>query len=162
MMTVEEAIKSSQCFGIAFDPTVKECSQCDVHLRCEQKCRMGRAMIPTRPMPTLLADEMDFNDMVSDPKPAAKPAPKPSTKPSQASTPSKPTAPPPAPKKTVKDALKAKTYSADMPEFKGLTLQQMEDMVVERGGDLAEFEKYKVENIRRMRLTMFLKKTYEI
>ena len=49
-----------------------------------------------------------------------------------------------------------------MPEFKGLSMAQMEQMVIERGGDLADFDKYKAENIRRMRLTMFLKSTYEV
>lgn len=151
-MTTEEMINASQCFGVAFDPTVSECKQCDVHLRCEQKCRMGRAMIPTRPMSTMLAGPMDVLEP-DNPQPKSAPAPKPKTTlPHQSST----------PKKTVKDAVKSKNYSPDMPEFKGLTLQQMEKMVVERGGNLADFDKYKAENIRRMRLTMFLKKTYEV
>lgn len=150
-MTTEEMINASQCFGVAFDSTVSECKQCDVHLRCEQKCRMGRAMVPTRPMPTMLASSMDVLEPDSTPQQPAKPT----------ST-SKPKMTSPPIKKTVKDTVKSKSYDPAMPEFKGMTLQQLEKMVVERGGDLAEFDKYKAENIRRMRLTMYLKKTYEI
>lgn len=151
-MTTEEMIQASQCFGVAFDPTVSECKQCDVHLRCEQKCRMGRAMVPTRPMSTMLAGPMDVLEP-TDNQSKSTSTPKPKTAPAQQSAP---------PKKTVKDAVKSKNYDPAMPEFKGLTLQQLEKMVVERGGDLAEFDKYKAENIRRMRLTMYLKKTYEV
>lgn len=155
-MTTEEMIQASQCFGVAFDPTVSECKQCDVHLRCEQKCRMGRAMVPTRPMSTMLADPMDVLEPDTAPQqPKVTSTPKP-----KASTPAPAQTSPP--KKTVKDAVKSKNYSPDMPEFKGLTMAQLEKMVVERGGDLAEFDKYKAENIRRMRLTMYLKKTYEV
>lgn len=154
-MTTEEMINASQCFGVAFDPTVRECKQCDVHLRCEQKCRMGRAMMPMRPMSTMLAGPMDVlepatTSQQSKPTSASKPK---TSAPVQPSTPIK---------KTVKDAVKSKNYDPLMPEFKGLTLQQLEKMVVERGGNLVDFEKYKAENIRRMRLTMYLKKTYEI
>lgn len=152
-MTTEEMIQASQCFGVAFDPTVSECKQCDVHLRCEQKCRMGRAMVPTRPMSTMLAGPMDVLEPTDKPQSKPTSTPKPKTAPAQQSAP---------PKKTVKDAVKSKSYDPAMPEFKGLTLQQLEKMVVERGGDLAEFDKYKAENIRRMRLTMYLKKTYEV
>lgn len=154
-MTTEEMINASQCFGVAFDPTVSECKQCDVHLRCEQKCRMGRTTMPTRPMSTMLAGPMDvLEPATTSQQPKSTPTSKPKT--STSAQPSTPI------KKTVKDAVKSKNYDPAMPEFKGLTLQQMEKMVVERGGDLADFEKYKAENIRRMRLTMYLKKTYEI
>lgn len=149
-MTTEEMINASQCFGVAYDSTVPECKQCDVHLRCEQKCRMGRAMIPTRPMPTMLAEPMD----VLEPD---KPKSQPSVAKSATTKPTKQ-----IPKKTVKEAVKSKNYDPAMPEFKGLTMAQMEKMVVERGGNLEEFDKYKAENIRRMRLTMFLKSTYEV
>ena len=144
-MTTEEMINASQCFGVAYDSTVPECKQCDVHLRCEQKCRMGRAMIPTRPMPTMLAEPME---VLEPDKPKSQPS---------AATPAAQ-----IPKKTVKEAVKSKNYDPAMPEFKGLTMAQMEKMVVERGGNLEEFDKYKAENIRRMRLTMFLKSTYEV
>ena len=153
-MTTEDMIKASQCFGIAFDPTVAECKQCDVHLRCEQKCRLGRAVVPTRPMPTMMAEPMEIlePDKVSKPQSSSAKTAKATAK-SAVKT---------LPKKTVKEAVKSKTYSPDMPEFKGLSMAQMEQMVIERGGDLADFDKYKAENIRRMRLTMFLKSTYEV
>lgn len=153
-MSTEEMIRNSQCFGIAYDATVPECKQCDVHMRCEQKCRLSRFVNPTRPMPTELADPIEVLEPDTPPV-VAKPPKTTKSKTTTASTQS-------PPKKTVKDAVKSKNYDPSMPEFKGLTLKQMEDMVVERGGDLSEFDKYTVDNIRRMRLTMFLKKTYEI
>lgn len=149
-MNTEEMINASQCFGVAFDPTVPECKQCDVHLRCEQKCRLGRAMVPTRPASTTLAEPTEVlePDKPQQPRLVSSRTIKPPAK--------------PAKKKTVKESLKSKTYDPSMPEFKGMTLKQLETMVIERGGDLSEFDKYQAENIRRMRLTMYLKQTYEV
>ena len=152
-MTTEEMIRASQCFGVAFDPTVIECKQCDVHLRCEHKCRMNQiAASSKRPMPTSLAEPEEILELDA---PKAKPVAD-TNKSAQTSS------APAIRKKTVKDAVKSKSYSPDMPEFKGLTLTQLEQMVVERGGNLVDFEKYTSDNIRRMRMTMFLKSTYEL
>lgn len=158
MMSIEEMIISSTCFGVAYDPTVIECKQCDVCLRCEQKCRLAEARgALTRPAPTVIAEpeeilEEQLPSQVSEPEPA--PAKQPANK--KTDSPKKPQ------KKMVKDTVKSKTYSPDMPEFREFTTAQLEQMVVERGGNLADFDKYTVANIRRMRLTMFLKSTYEV
>ena len=49
-----------------------------------------------------------------------------------------------------------------MPDFKNFSVEELEKMAIERGCDLTGFEKYVVPNIRRMRLTMTIKKTYEL
>ena len=153
-MTVEEMIKNSQCFGIAYDAHVPECRTCDVKTKCDAKCRSNWDSIVSRPAPTIVAEvseittKPDFKVIQSN-KPAPAPTPKVEKKVKQ-------------PEKTVKAAVTAKNYSKDMPEFKGLTIEQLENMAVKRGANLADFEKFKAVNIRRMRLTMFLKKSYEV
>ena len=132
-MTIEEMIKNSECFGIAFDSLTPECRTCDVKHRCEAKYRINNTIKPV----TLVAS---VEDIV------------PSTK----STKSKDES-----KKSVK-SLVEKTYREDMPEFRKLNLEQIEKLAVARGLDLTEFEKFKAVSIKRMRLTMALKKTYEI
>lgn len=159
MMSTEEMIRNSQCFGVAFDPTVSECKQCDVHLRCEHKCRMGKI---TMPIATMLANPLELLSYPDSPPAQPEEVTTKLVTPDNAKAKPKTESTNKIPKKTVKDAIKAKNYDPAMPEFKGLTMQQMEQMVVDRGGNLADFDKYKAENIRRMRLTMYLKKTYEI
>lgn len=153
---IQEMINNSQCFGIAFDPTTKECKQCDVHLRCEQKCRLADAERTLRPMPTLVANKSEVTLDEPSPPPV-KESPKPTVKDT--------VKPPKAELKvvTVKDVTKTtKSYDTAMPEFKTLSMEQIEKLVVERGGNLVDFDKYKVANIKRMRYTMFLKSTYEV
>ena len=141
-MTVEEMIRNSQCFGVAFDKHVPECRACDVKLKCEAKCHMVSSIDSMRPTPTLTANVSEIVDGLAKGEVKAK---------AKAS-----------PKKTVKDTVVTKNYDAKMPEFKSLTVEELEKMAVERGADLADFEKFKAANIRRMRLTMYLKKTYEV
>ena len=66
-------------------------------------------------------------------------------------------------KKPVKEKKKSDIkYSDDMPDFKKMDMTEIEDLLVKRGGDLSDFEKYTNVNIRKMRLIMALKKTFEI
>ena len=53
-------------------------------------------------------------------------------------------------------------YADDMPDFKAMSVDELCSLIDERGGDSKEFDKYTAENIKRMRLTMALKKTYEV
>ena len=53
-------------------------------------------------------------------------------------------------------------YADDMPDFKAMSVDELCALIDERGGDSKEFDKYTAENIKRMRLTMALKKTYEV
>ena len=49
-----------------------------------------------------------------------------------------------------------------MPDFKAMSVDELCSLIDERGGNSKEFDKYTAENIKRMRLTMALKKTYEV
>ena len=37
MASIEEMIKKSTCFGVAYDGSVRECKICEVKLKCENK-----------------------------------------------------------------------------------------------------------------------------
>ena len=156
-MSVEEMIKNSQCFGVAFDSKVPECKTCDVKTKCEAKCRSASKPLASKPLPTLVAEVEEITTKVtSQPKVAnTEKENKPSAQ-KQEKTVQQPT------KKTVKETVTSKSYSSDMPEFKTLSMEQLEEIAVQRGANLADFEKFTAPNIRRMRLTMFLKKTFEV
>lgn len=114
MERIEKAIQESSCFGIAYDGTTKECTICEVKLRCENKTKEC----------TLSYQELN------EPK-----------------------------KKVMKSN---KKYASDMPDFRVTPLEELERLTLERYGSLDEFEKYTDPKIKRMRLTMVLKKTYEV
>ena len=144
---VEEMIKSSKCFGIAFDGSVKECKICEVRLKCENKCRCGVGETPKKPDSVNFADK----DEVSESEEAAAK--------SKAKEKDK-TAKKPAKEKKAKSEVK---YSDDMPDdFKAMSLDELCELLDSRGGNSADFDKYTAKNIKRMRLTMAIKKTYEI
>lgn len=146
MATVEEMIKSSSCFGLAYDGSVKECKICEVRTKCKSKCEGGNVELPKKPSSVPLADkdEVSMSDSAM-----AKSKSKENSK-----TAKKPT------KQKKKSDVK---YSDDMPEdFKSMSIDELCDLLKDRGGDPTEFDKYTADNIKRMRLTMAIKKTYEI
>ena len=68
--------------------------------------------------------------------------------------------------KTAKKSAKEKTkdevtYNSDMPDFKPMSIEDLVELAKERGLNPADFDKYTHTNIKKMRLTMALKKTYE-
>ena len=146
MANIEEMIKNSKCFGVAYDGSVKECKICEVKLKCENKCRCGIGEIPKKPESVNLADkdEVSMSDAAIS-KSKAKEADKKAKKPAK------------------KDTAKAEVkYADDMPDFKSMSIEELCQLLNERGGDASEFDKYSAENIKRMRLTMAIKKTYEV
>ncbi len=142
-------IQNSRCFGVAFDKDASECKICQVKNVCQQRC---------------MAD-------VKKPTPAAKPTVKKNTaaenttetmKPATARPePQKEAAKAPAKKSSAKKA-SSKEYDPNMPDFKPMALEDLENLAVERGLNLEDYNKYADVSIRRMRLTMGIKKTYEI
>lgn len=150
MATYDEMIKSSGCFGLAYDGTVKECNLCEVRVKCEAKCRLGQASKPMN-IPVLDPKEVNTIDTVKSAD----------TVPVVTATTKKPKTvnKPPRKKEAEKPPIQ---YASDMPEFKNYSVEELENLAKERGCDLTGFEKYIVPNIRRMRLTMAIKKTYEI
>lgn len=146
MANIEEMIKNSKCFGVAYDGSVKECKICEVKLKCENKCRCGIGETPKKPESVNLADkdEVSMSDAAIS-KSKAKEADKKAKKPAK------------------KDTAKAEVkYADDMPDFKSMSIEELCQLLNERGGDASEFDKYSAENIKRMRLTMAIKKTYEV
>lgn len=136
MATIEEMIKNSSCFGVAFDGSVRECKICEVKLKCESKCRLGVDSKPAS-VNVATADEVTHSNN------------------KKKKTTNKKSVP-------VKEAAKPKAeYADDMPNFKSMSVDEIEQLAEERGIDMSQFEKYKAANIRRMRVTMALKKTYE-
>ncbi len=144
--SVEEMIKSSSCFGLAYDASVKECKICEVRTKCKSKCEGGNVELPKKPASVALADkdEVSMSDSAVD---------KSKAKEKSATA-----------KKPVKEKKKSDVkYSDDMPEdFKSMSIEELAELLTKRGGDPAEFDKYSAENIKRMRMTMAIKKTYEI
>lgn len=134
MATIEEMIKNSSCFGVAFDGSVRECKICEVKLKCESKCRLGGDSKPAS-VNVATADEVTHSNNKKATNKKSIP---------------------------VKEAAKPKAeYADDMPDFKSMSADEIEQLAEERGIDMSQFEKYKAANIRRMRVTMALKKTYE-
>jgi hypothetical protein len=137
-----EALQQSTCFGIAHDDEVPECKQCDVKGQCKAKSEGGS--IPT---PTLKPKKPSVSETKTE-KPKATAPKKPATKPSTTTKP-KATTPTPAKPKA--------TASGDLPDFKPMTLPQLEDLARERN---VEWKDYGNDSITRMRLIMALKKSY--
>lgn len=145
MASIEEMIKNSSCFGIAYDASVKECKICEVRTKCKSKCECGVGELPKKPSSVALADkeEVSMTDAAMD---------KSKAKENDAKA-----------KKPVKEKKKSDVaYAEDMPDFKSMSIDELETLLNERGGDASEFQKYSAENIKRMRLTMAIKKTYEV
>lgn len=139
MSNIEEMIKNSSCFGLAYSPKVRECKICEVALRCQKKCTLGSGEKPVKPKdvvdetPKVEDTQVEMGN-VNDDKPKKK----------------KPTKP-------------KKNYDPSMPVFKDMGVDEMFDLLESRGaGNRKDFEKYTNPSILKMRLTMALKKTYEI
>lgn len=136
-MDYTEAIKASRCFGLAYDSSVKECRVCEVCKLCKQK---SEGTIPAKgdlPEKTKQMDTEVKADKRPEPKEQSKPAKK-----------SKQTA--------------SKEYSDEMPDFKPMSIDDIVKLATERGVDIAEYDKYTATNIKRMRLIMAIKATYEV
>lgn len=164
MTTIEEMIKNSSCFGVAFDGKVRECKICEVRMKCESKCRMG--LSPVVPSPSDIIDieapeENKAEAVSSNSKPEAVELADKGEISMDESTLEK------VQKEKDKKPVKAKKpvaavveYDESMPEFKSMSMESLEALLVERGGNIEEFNKYTNPAIRKMRLIMALKKTY--
>lgn len=152
------AIKSSKCFGIAWDGECKECNMCEVAKLCKQRT-LGGVKPATKPA-TATKEEKE-EEPVSTMKPAtARPEPKKAAE-------QEVTEVEEAPAKKVAKAKPKKEkeevqYADDMPEFKAMSVEELLTLAKERGLSPANFDKYTNTNIKKMRITMALKKTYVV
>lgn len=144
MASIEAMIHGSKCFGLAFDNKAKECRICEVKLRCESACRMGGA--ESIPDSVNIADDDEVSETEKAvEKTKAKESSKTAKKVSTLSS-----------KKKSGDA----SYSEDMPDFKPMSMDEISQLLVDRGGDLSKFDKYSSDKIKRMRIIMAIKETY--
>lgn len=131
-------IKESKCFGLAWDGTVKECKMCDVANMCKQKTLANVKQVSAK---------VEKDEPVES-KAAVEEAPAEQKKPA---------------KKEKKSAPKAEvTYADDMPDFKPMDCDELLALAKERGIDTAQFDKYTSAPIKKMRVTMALKKSYQV
>ena len=136
-MDYTEAIKASRCFGLAYDSSVKECKVCEVCKLCKQK---SEGIIPAKedlPENTKQVDTEVKSEKRPEPKEQSKPA------------------------KKSKQSV-GKEYSGEMPDFKPMSLDDIVKLATERGVNVSEYDKYTATNIKRMRLIMAIKATYEV
>lgn len=147
--SVEQQIKESTCFGLAYDPKVKECKICEVALKCESKCRNGNIEIK-EPTNVVMAD-------IDDVTPAEKKPTKTTVSKKAAKKPAK------AVESKPKKEKPPVNYADDMPDLSKLSDDELDELAEERDIDVAAMhEKYSNSNIYKMRLKMALKKTYEV
>ena len=137
-MDYAEAIKASNCFGVAYDSSVKECKICEVCKLCRQK---SEGILPAKD--SIPEANNDTADTVV--KADKRPEPKESTKPA---------------KKAAKQ--NTKEYSAELPDFKPMSIEDIIKLAEERGVNISDYDKYTATNIKRMRLIMAIKTTYEV
>ena len=180
----DKMISESTCFGVAYDEHVKECRLCEV---C-RKCQMAMNGEPYDDAPIVNVEEedeekeicVDEKDEVleaieADQEETKEEDKKPENIPiaevneisttDEAMDKSQAKDEDPKTKRVDKKATKkpAKKYAADMPVFKEMSLEEVEALLVEKGGNPSDFDKYRSNNvILKMRLTMWLKKLYEV
>lgn len=132
-----EVISKSTCFGIAHDPTVPECKQCDVKGSCKAKMEGG---LGGTPIPTTKAVAIE-----------------PAKQTTSGSTSKKTTSTSKSTSKSSKKKEETKEVNPNMPDFKPMSLPELKDLAKERN---VEWKDYDNDNITRMRLIMALKKSY--
>lgn len=148
-MDYNEAIKNSRCFGIAYDNSTKECKVCEVSKLCKAKTEGTPAPAKAEPAAADTDTAAPDTEVVAAPRPQPKAA-------SAAAPAEKPKA---APKPKKADD---KKYAADMPDFKAMQVDELLKLAADRGIDTSAFDKYTEVKIKRMRIIMALKLTYEV
>lgn len=149
-----KAVKESRCFGIAYDGDVKECKICEVASLCKQKTLGTAKKAPVTPPPAKKSDISNDDSKVSSTMAPATPRPEPKSQKEAAEE-----------KKPAKKAASKKpetNYAPDMPDFKPMDVDDLMKLAKERGLNPADFDKYTNAAIKKMRVTMALKKTYEV
>lgn len=185
MSSIEDMINNSKCFGLAYDKSVTECKICEVRTRCESKCYSIREIVrKPEPVNVVTPDTNDISHTqehtsskimkfptatpeVQNTKSEDLPCEVKHSLPSNPDSISEPSQPQETPKKEKKKRKPTKdlpepNYSPDMPKFKGYTIEEIEQLAESRGINPIEFDKYNSLNIRRMRMIMAIKQTYEI
>lgn len=150
---IERMIEKSTCFGLAWDGNVRECKICEVNHRCASKCTMGRAVVPEEDLPAkptiedIVKNDIPF-EMVEETEPTEAEEAEEAEETEQEE-----------PKQ--EETSKVEEQNETMPDFRNMSLDDLEQLYAKRGLDLKDMEKYVNPSIRKMRMTMAIKKTYQ-
>jgi hypothetical protein len=156
MKDVKEQIKESTCFGVAFEPLVAECKRCELRQLCKTKCEGGE--IPDDPTIEVAATTTKSTAKTASNK--AKKPESPINKVKQQTEKNVASDPKGAAKANVSSsAPKKSTSGTELPDFKNMSMEDLEKLADERGAD-PKWKTYENTGIRRMRCTMAIKKTY--
>lgn len=150
-MDYNEAIKNSHCFGVAYDAAVKECKLCEVSKLCKARTEGTPAQDAGAKVNATVAAAPDTDTTPAQPRPqpkTAEAAPAPAPKAPKAPKASKPAS--------------SKQYDPDMPDFKPMEMDDLVKLASDRGVDVKQFDKFTETKIKRMRIIMALKATYEV
>lgn len=137
MKSIEEQKNNSTCYGIAFDDKVKECKICEIKQECKMKTEGATVEKPEKP-----------EIKKEEPSKTTKTTKTTKTKTKKASK-----------SKQSKQSKPKEPDNPDMPDFKSMSMEELELLAEDRKADM-DWKKYDNAGIRRMRLTMALKKTY--
>jgi len=141
-----ESLRSSTCFGIAYDENAPECIKlCDVSFQCKCKCSGESINTPVKKQNRVASIEKseDSDDTLSFDKGVKEVTPK--------RTSHRESKKADVPKK------KAETINSNAPDFKDHSLDDLKKLAAENS---IEWKDYGNDNITRMRLIMSLKKLY--
>jgi hypothetical protein len=128
-----EQMQKSTCFGMAHDPTTKECKSCDVQQECAGRTASGSVFEPLKQLKPETQQAIEQSEAKRKPETAEKP-------------------------KGTKAKKEPSAAPSDAPDMKKMTIEQLWDLLKERGGECKTFDNL---NIQKMRLIMAVKKTYE-
>lgn len=143
-------MESSPCFGKAFEPTVKECKMCDLQQECAAKTKSNSVfneMKKLNPETEQALKKAEAN------KPKV-PFPTQPQEPEEKETAAAPVEKPAKPKKEKKQ----QEIPEGMPNTKGMSVEELKELLEARGGTCKHYES---PAIYKMRLIMALKKTYQ-
>jgi hypothetical protein len=163
------------CFGVAYDSTVKECQICGIRSDCSNAGEPvnEEAVKPESPNNKKVVDfkkakgnKAETKKEEEEQKTEARKAEPPKQKEKSKKVDTKKAGDTNTSKKSdsskKKDTPKPKASGGEgMPDFKPMSIEELEKIGAERGLDIKDFQKKYPENrIYRMRLTMSIKATY--
>lgn len=154
MLGIEEQIRNSSCYGVAYDGTLPECKRCDVSQRCSARC----AALSEKEDGELTI-EVPFTQISSPPTVVQVEK----SKTSKTTQPAKPVSSTLS-SLTKKPKIKTpKTYDPSMPVLKNLSIAELKELAIQRKCEgLEGIESITSQQIQRMRYIMLIKATYEI
>lgn len=134
MKSIDEQIAESKCFGVAFSESIRECKICEVRKKCKDTMenKIKNNTLQKPESPLKKLEKSVATELKNDNKYSKK----------------------------LNNNSNNDQNKINCPNFKKMTLEELEKLAIERHAD-DSWKKYDNLGIRRMRLTMALKKTYK-